>query len=125
MNTELKNKWQIRIATLSIFLLGLLAGGFALNAYHLWFASAGSKSPTKQERYDEAFSRLGLSDAQKVEVQKAVGEIRGKIQQLRLESEPKMQEIRAQHDESLQRVLTPEQWKKFQEEREIIRRTNK
>jgi hypothetical protein len=42
------------MATLSIFLLGFLAGGFALNAYHLWFAAA--KQPTKQERYDEAFS---------------------------------------------------------------------
>ncbi len=120
MNSEIKNKWQIRIATLSIFLLGFLAGGFALNAYHLF---AAAKQPTKQERYDKAFSRLGLSDTQKAEVQKLVGEIRGKIQQLRLESEPRMQEIRAQHDEKLQRVLTPEQWRKFQEERDEIRRT--
>ncbi len=121
MNSEIKNKWQIRIATLSIFLLGFLAGGFALNAYHLWFAA--TKQPTTQERYDEAFSRLGLSETQKVEVQKIVGEIRGNIQQLRLESEPRMQEIRAQNDEKLQRVLTPEQWRKFQEERDKIRRT--
>jgi hypothetical protein len=123
MNSEIKNKWQIRMATLSIFLLGFLAGGFALNAYHLWFAAA--KQPTKQERYDEAFSRLGLSETQKVEVQKIVGEIRGRIQQLRLESEPRMQEIRIQNDEKLQRVLTPEQWRKFQEERDIIRRSEK
>ncbi len=124
MNTDFKNQWQIRAATLSIFLLGFLAGGLALNAYHLWF-TAGGKQPTKQEQYDKAFSRLGLSDEQKTEVQKTVGEIRGKIQQLRLESEPKMQEIRAQNDEKLQRILTPEQWKKFQEERGIIRRTDK
>ncbi len=121
MNSEIKNRWQIRIATLSIFLLGFLAGGFSLNVYHLWFSAP--RQPTKQERYDEAFSRLGLSDTQKAEVQKLVGEIRGKIQELRLESEPRMQEIRAQHDEKLQRVLTPEQWRKFQEERDKIRRT--
>lgn len=120
MNTETKNRWQIRIATLSIFLLGFLAGGFALNAYHLWVSAA--RQPTRQERYDEAFSHLGLSETQKVEVQKIVGEIRGKIQQLRLESEPRMQEIRAENDEKLQRVLTPEQWERFQEERNIIRR---
>ncbi len=58
---------------MSIFLLGFLAGGFALNAYHLF---AAAKQPTKQERYDKAFSRLGLSDTQKAEVQKLVGEIR-------------------------------------------------
>lgn len=120
MNSEIKNRWQIRIATLSIFLLGFLAGGFALNVYHLFVAA---KQPTKQERYDKAYSQLGLSETQKVEVQKLVGEIRGKIQQLRLESEPRMQEMRAQHDEKLQRVLTPGQWRKFQEERDKIRRT--
>jgi hypothetical protein len=36
-----------------------------------------------------------------------------------------MQEIRAQNDERLQRILTDEQWKKFQAERETIRRTDK
>lgn len=122
MTTEIKNKWQIRAATVSIFLLGFLAGGFALNAYHQWFVA---QQPTKQQRYDEAFSRLGLTETQKSEVQKTVGEIRGKIHQLRLESEPKMQEIRAQNDEKLQRILTAEQWKKFQAERDAIRRSDK
>ncbi len=122
MITEIKSKWQIRAVTASVFLLGFLAGAFALNTYQRFTAA---RQPTKQERYDEAFSRLNLSETQKSEVQKTVGETRGKIQQLRLESEPKMQEIRAQNDERLQRILTDEQWKKFQAERETIRRTDK
>jgi hypothetical protein len=54
-----------------------------------------------------------------------VGETREKLQKLRQESDPRVQEIRAQNDENLQRVLTPEQWQRFQLEREKIRQTEK
>lgn len=122
-NLESKSKWQIRLATLSIFFLGFIAGAFALNSYYLWFGT--SKQPTKQEKYEEAFSQLGLNDAQKADVQKVVGETRENIQKIRQESEPRIQEIRAQHDEKLQKVFTPEQWQKFQQEREKIRESEK
>ena len=119
MNVESKNRWQIRLATLSIFLLGFVAGAFALNAYYL--LSGAAKQPTKQQRYDEAFNRLGLNETQKTEVQRIVGETREKIQRLRQEDEPRLQEIRVQNDEQLQRILTPEQWQEFQKAREEIR----
>jgi ribosomal protein S20 len=120
MNVENKNTWQIRIATICIFLLGFIAGGFAFNAYNIW--SGASKQPTKQERYEEAFNQLELNPAQKSEVQTIVKELRGNIQLLRQESEPKLQEIRFQNDERLKKVLTAEQWNKFQELREDIRK---
>ncbi|MCY7375677.1 MAG: hypothetical protein LH472_06860 [Pyrinomonadaceae bacterium] len=123
INFESKNKWQIRLATLSIFLLGLAAGAFALNAYNLWRGAA--KQPTKQERYQEAFSQLNLTEPQKIEVQKIVAEIRENVQQVRQESEPRMQGIRARNDARLQSVLTAEQWTKFQELRESIRQSEK
>ncbi len=123
MNIESKSKWQIRFATLAIFVLGFVAGAFALNAYHLWFGAA--KSATKQERYEEAFKSLGLNDAQKTEVQKIFGETRENIQKMRQETEPRLQEIRLQNDEKLQKVLSAEQWQKFQQEREKIREGEK
>ncbi len=123
MNIETKSKWQIRLATLSIFLLGFVAGAFALNAYHLWFSAA--KQPTRRERFDETFNRLGLNESQKAEVQKILGETREKIQKLKQESEPGVQEIRTQTDEKLKRVMTPEQWQEFQQEREKILHTDK
>jgi len=123
MNIESKSKWQIRIATLSIFILGFVAGAFALNAYYLWFGAA--KPPTKQEKYEEAFKRLGLNDAQKAEVQKIFGETREKIQNIRQETDPRIQEIRTQNDEKLQKLLSAEQWQQFQQEREKIRETEK
>lgn len=123
MDREKKGIWQIRLATLSIFLLGLVAGAFALHSYYLWFGAA--KQATKQEKYEEAFNQLGLNDTQKAEVQRIVGETREKLLRLRQESEPRVQEIRAQADENLQKVLTPEQWQKFQQEREKIRQPEK
>ena len=123
MNIESKSKLQIRLATLGIFMLGVIAGAFALNAYYLWFGAA--KSPTKQERYEEAFNKLGLNDAQKNEVQKIFGEMRENIQKIRQETDPRFQEIRDRNDEKLQKILTPEQWQKFQQERDKIREADK
>ena len=121
INLESINRWQIRLATLLIFGLGFAAGAFALNAYNLWFGAV--KSPTKQERYQEAFNQLNLSESQNAGVQKTVGETRESIQQLRQESEPRMQEIRARNDAELQKILTAEQWREFQQRREIIRQS--
>jgi Spy/CpxP family protein refolding chaperone len=120
MNIESKGKWQIRLATLSIFLLGFVAGAIALNAYHLWFGGANSNRMSKQERFEEAFNSLEMNETQKVEVQQILGETREKVQRSRQELDPKMQQIRAETDEKLQRVLTPEQWAQFQQEREKI-----
>jgi hypothetical protein len=123
MNIESKSKWQIRIATLSIFVLGVVAGAFALNAYNLWFS--GTTSPTKQEKYENAFNKLGLNDTQKADVQRIFGETRESIQKMRQETDPRLQEIRNQNDEKLQKVLNAEQWRQFQQEREIIRESEK
>lgn len=125
MNIESKNKWQIRLATLSIFLLGFIAGAIALNAYHLWFGAASSNQQSRRERFDDAISRIGLDEKQKSEVQTIFGETREKIQKFRQESEPKMQDIRRETDEKLQRVMTPEQWAQFQQEREKIMQSDK
>ena len=123
IDLESKNKWQIRLVTLSIFTLGFVAGGFALNAYNLWVGAA--KQPTRQERYQEAFNQLNLDGTQKIEIQKIIAEIRENVQQLRQESEPRMQEIRSRNDARLQGVLTAEQWAKFQTLRESIREGDK
>jgi Spy/CpxP family protein refolding chaperone len=123
MNIESKSKWQIRFATLGIFVLGIVAGAFALNAYYLWFGAA--KAPTKQEKYEDAFNKLKLDEAQKVEIQKIFGETRESIQKMRQETDPRLLEIRTQNDEKLQKVLRPEQWQQFQQEREKIHESEK
>lgn len=112
----------MRAAVLSVFLLGFVAGALALNAYHVWFAAS---SPTKQQRYERIFDQLTLSDQQKTEVQKIVGETREEIQALRKESEPRVKEIRGRADERFQKVFTPEQWQEFQTLRDELRESEK
>jgi Spy/CpxP family protein refolding chaperone len=46
---------------------------------------------------------------------------REQLQALRKESEPRVNELRQQTDERLQKVLTPDQWKQFQQERDKLR----
>ena len=123
MDKDRKNNWQIRLATLGIFFLGFLAGALALNAYHVWFNSAAPVS--RHERFERIFNQLSLSDEQRAEVQKIVGETREELQRMREESEPRVREIRNRAEGRLQQVMTPEQWQKFQrlkEEMEVKRK---
>jgi Spy/CpxP family protein refolding chaperone len=110
------------VAVLSVFLLGFVAGGLALNAYHVWFAAS---SPTKQQRFERIFDQLSLSDEQKTEVQKIIGETREEIQSLRKESEPRVKEIRGRADERFQKIFNAEQWQKFQNLRDTLRENEK
>ncbi len=123
MNNENKNKWQIRVATLIIFLLGFVAGALALNVYHVWVSA--SSETVKQKRYDQIFNQLNLTESQRGEVQQIVGETREQLQNLRKESEPRVQGIRNRAEDKFQRILTPEQWQNFQQIRDKMRESEK
>jgi Spy/CpxP family protein refolding chaperone len=119
MNSDNSNKWRIRAATLSIFLLGAMAGAFALNAYNLWF---GNHQPqTREARFQRLSNELELSQPQTIEVQTIFNETREKMQALRKEDEPKVQEIRGAADEKLKKTLTQDQWDKFAKMRDAKR----
>ena len=119
MDTTTKSKWQVRVAALLVFVLGFAAGALAFSAYRNWSRTRGQES--RQERFERMLDRLQLSNEQKTEVHKILTETREQLQSLRKESEPRFDALRQQADERLQKVLTPEQWKQFQEEREKTR----
>lgn len=108
MNNVAKNRWQVRIAALIIFVLGFTAGILALNVYRGWMGAG------RGNRIDELAERLQLSAEQKTKVQEIFSDTREQLRAARQEMEPKMTEIRRQADGRLQTVLTPEQWEKFQ-----------
>lgn len=116
MENPNKNKWKVRGAVLMIFLLGYVAGGLSLNAYHAW--SMSRRDQSRQERFEQMLDRLQLTQDQRNQVKQILSDTREQLQSLRKESEPKFSEIRKQADERLQKVLTPEQWQKFQQMRE-------
>lgn len=122
MDSDKKGIWQIRIATLSVFLLGAIAGIVGLYSYQAWHSG---KQPSRRERYQETFNRLGLNDSQRNDVQQIIGDMREKLSQLRKDAEPKVQEIRNDTDLRLQKVMTPEQWQQFQQERDKMRQTDR
>ncbi len=111
MNNVIKNRWQVRIAALIIFVLGFTAGILALNVYR-------RVRPFGGNRMDELSERLNLTADQKTRVQEIFSDTREQIRGVRSEMEPRMNEIRRQADGRLQTVLTPEQWEKFQRMRD-------
>ncbi|HKR61698.1 MAG TPA: hypothetical protein VJS64_18570 [Pyrinomonadaceae bacterium] len=119
MNTIQKNKWQVRVAALLIFVIGFAAGALSLNAYRRWGRSNANTS--RQNRFEQMLDRLNLNSDQKTQVHQILSDTRVQLQNLRKESEPRFDEIRGQADERLQKVLTPEQWQQFQKERSEMR----
>lgn len=119
MDITNKRKWQVRVAAIVIFLLGFSAGALALNAYKRWGRTAAEGS--RQDRVERLLNSLQLNADQKTQVHQILDDTRQQLQALRKESEPRFNEIRRQTDERLQKVLTPDQWQKFQQERDKMR----
>ncbi len=115
-----KSKWQVRVAVIVIFLLGFAAGALALNGYKRWSRGGGGPE-SRQARFERMLDSLELNAEQKTQVHQILGDTRQQLQSLRKESEPRVTEIRRQTDERLQKLLTPEQWTKFQQQRDKMR----
>lgn len=113
MDNVTKNRWQVRVAAMIIFVLGFTAGILALNVYRGWGRGGGPGN-----RIDELSQRLNLTADQKAKVQEIFGDTREQLRAVRQETEPRMAEIRRQADGRLQTVLTPEQWQQFQKIRD-------
>jgi len=109
MDNVTKNRWQVRVAAVIIFMLGVTAGILALNVYRGWARGGGPGN-----RMDELSERLQLTADQKLRVQEIFNDTREQLRAVRHETEPRMEEIRHQADGRLQTVLTPEQWQQFQ-----------
>src|SRR6185295_6950677 len=113
MNNETRNRWQVRVAAVIIFVLGFTAGILALNVYR---GVRGGGGPG--DRFDHLADRLNLTADQKTKVQEIFSDTREQLRAVRQETEPRMAEIRRVADGRLQTVLTPEQWQQFQKLRD-------
>jgi Spy/CpxP family protein refolding chaperone len=119
MDSTNKSKWRVRAAAVVIFVLGFAAGSLALNVYKRWARPGGDSG--RQNRFERMLDDLQLNADQKTQVHQILGDTRTQLQAVKKESEPRVAEIRRQADERLQKVLTPEQWKQFQQERDAMR----
>jgi Spy/CpxP family protein refolding chaperone len=110
-------KWQVRIAAILIFVLGFSAGALGLNVYQRWRSGAQAR----RQGYAQMIDRLQLNGDQKAQVQQIFNDARVQLQALRKDADPRVADIRQHTDERLQKVLTPEQWKQFQQMRDEMR----
>ena len=122
--TRFEIRYQLKnpvfwVAIAVFFLLGFAAGALALNAYKRW--SRTGEEVSRQDRFEHMLDSLQLTADQKTQVHQILGDTREQLTALRKESEPRVAEIRRQADERLQKVLSPEQWKQFQQERDKMR----
>ena len=122
MDESSKSKWRVRVAALVVFIFGVTAGALALNVYRRFKPPRFDGSGSRRERFEQMLNRLQLNEEQKTQVRQILSDTRTQLQTLRKETEPRFDEIRHQADERLQKVLSPEQWKQFQQEREEMRR---
>jgi Spy/CpxP family protein refolding chaperone len=112
MDSSARNKWQVRIVVLLLFVVGFLAGALAMNMYRArqWSPRAGGRGG-----FEQMIDRLNLTQDQRTQVDSIFEDARKQLSELRQESEPRFREVRKNTDERLQAVLTPEQWAQFQE----------
>jgi Spy/CpxP family protein refolding chaperone len=113
METSLKNKWQIRLAVLLIFVVGFVAGALTMNLYrarHL----ASAPADRRGGRFERVMEQLNLSAEQRQQVKAIFDDARAQLNEVRNESKPRYRAVREQTQERLRGVLTPEQWEQFQ-----------
>lgn len=119
MDMSTRSKWQIRAAALIVFLLGFTAGALALNGYQRWARTRTTVD--RQGRFEQMLDSLQLNAEQKTQVHQILAETREQLRGVRRETEPRYDEIRKQADERLQKVMTADQWQKFQQARSEMR----
>lgn len=117
MDTKAKNKWLVRAVAVGIFLLGFVAGALALNGYRVW-SREGRPTGDRRERFEQMLTKLNLDENQKTQARQILSDTREKLQALRKESDPKVADIRKDADDRLQKVMSADQWKQFQQLRE-------
>ena len=119
MDITSKSKWQVRVAALLIFVLGVAAGALALNGYQRWSRSRAEGS--RQQRFERMLDRLQLNADQKTQVHQILAETRDQLQNLRKESSRALTRSGHKLMNVYRKCLTPEQWKQFQQERDASR----
>jgi Spy/CpxP family protein refolding chaperone len=116
MESNSKNKWQVRIAAVIIFALGFAAGALSLNLYN----SRQSAEPdaNRPRRIEQMLDRLNLNQDQRARMEEIMKDTRARMDAERdterKASRPRMQEIRDESRRRMQEVLNPAQWDELQ-----------
>ena len=112
METSVKNKWQIRLAVLLIFVVGFVAGALTMNLYRA--RHMASAPADRRGRFERVMEQLNLSAEQHQQVKAIFDDARAQLNEARDDAKPRYRAVREQTQTRLRGVLTPEQWEQFQ-----------
>jgi Spy/CpxP family protein refolding chaperone len=112
MDSNSKNKWQVRLAVVSLFAIGFIAGALTMNIYR---ERSRAAAPEMYGRFEQVLERLNLTPEQKTQVRAIFDDSRAQLIDIRKQSEPRFREVRKQTEDRLQAVLTPEQWEQYKQ----------
>jgi Spy/CpxP family protein refolding chaperone len=119
MEATSKNKWQVRVAALVIFVLGFAAGALSLNLYRKYRSGESASSTEgpgmRGRRFERMLDRLSLSEQQRAQMEEIMRETRSELISIRKDSKPQVMEVRRRSRERMQQVLAPDQWQQLQE----------
>lgn len=113
MESKDKNKWQVRAAALTIFVLGFAAGALSLNLYNS--RRPAGPQDNRQRRIEQMLDRLDLNEDQRSRMEEIMKDTRARMDAIRKESSPQIQEARQESRRRMQEVLTPAQWEELQD----------
>src|ERR1044071_8273508 len=113
METSVKNKWQIRLAVLLIFVIGFVAGALTMNVYRTRHMASSSLA-SHRGRFERMLEQLNLTAEQRDQVKAIFDDARTQLNEMHKESEPRFRQVREQTHERLRGVLSTEQWEQFQ-----------
>ena len=112
METSAKYKWQVRLAALLLFAIGIVVGILATNLYRGWQRPA---APGPRDRFERVLDRLDLTPDQRAQVQAIFDDTRAELGELRRQNGSKFRDVRQRTDERLRQALTEAQWEQFQQ----------
>ncbi|MGH9760562.1 MAG: periplasmic heavy metal sensor, partial [Blastocatellia bacterium] len=110
-----KDKWQVRVSVVAIFVLGAIAGALGMNIYR--GIRPNAPPPGGHPRgFERMFDNLNLTPDQKSKVDQILADSRKKLMEVRRESAPQFSQVRQETEDRLKAVLTPQQWQQFQDQ---------
>ena len=110
---------KVRLACVSIFILGIAAGALGVSAYYRWMEAgrpSGWTGKFDRERYVKQMTEtVGLKQEQMGAFNAILDETREEFLALRSRLHPQFDEVRQRARQRIRGILSPEQQSRFEE----------
>jgi hypothetical protein len=118
------NRWKFRIGIVLVFALGLAIGGLGTGWWfvHGYYGWRGPREQVEAHIMKRLNRYLDLTDAQKADLVPIVHDVSGKLEELRVRTEPEIRQILEQGLARTQPKLSAEQYQRLEKRYQDLRR---